>query len=155
MFSKTILALAAIATIGTAFVTSTSSADARPGFGGFRGGFKGNIGHARFTPDRPHRPHWHPRFPRPHWHVRWHRPWGYGVGIATAAVAAPAYAAAPTYAAPVAPRPCTCLTKEYTPDNLVVFKDLCTKEMAAAPIGGEQQQSMLPPQPGQGPAPQQ
>ena len=146
MFSKTILALAALATIGTAaLVTSTSSADARAGFrGGFHGGFKGNIGRvARFTPDRPNwnphkpnRPHWHPRVPRPHWHVRWHRSWGYGVGVATAAVAAPAYAAAPTYAAPAAPRPCTCLTKEYTPDNLVVFKDLCTKEMAAAPIGG-------------------
>ena len=170
MFSKTILALAALATIGTAaLVTSTSSADARPGFrGGFHGGFKGNIGRvARFThdrphrpnwtPDRPNRPHWHPRFPRPHWHARWHRSWGYGVGVATAAVAAPVYAAAPTYAAPAAPRPCTCLTKEYTPDNLVVFKDLCSKEMAAAPIGGgEQQQSMLPPQPGQPmPAPQQ
>ena len=170
MFSKTILALAAIATIGSAaLVTSTSSADARAGFrGGFHGGIKGNIGRvARFTHDRPHRPnwtpnrpnrpHWHPRFPRPHWHVRWNRSWGYGVGVATAAVAAPVYAAAPTYAAPAAPRPCTCLTKEYTPDNLVVFKDLCTKEMAAAPIGGgEQQQSMLPPQQGQPmPAPQQ
>jgi hypothetical protein len=166
MFSKTILALATIATIGTAALVTSTSADARPGFrGGFHGGFKGNIGRvARFTPDRPNwnphkpnRPHWHPRFPRPHWHVRWNRSWGYGVGVATAAVAAPVYAAAPTYAAPAAPRPCTCLTKEYTPDNLVVFKDLCTKEMAGAPIGGgEQQQSMLPPQPGQAaPAPQQ
>ena len=153
MFSKTILALAALATIGAALVTSTSSADAR-GFsrGGFKG-FKGGAAHARFTPDRPNRPnwnphrpnlpHWHPRRPHGHWHVRWQRPLIYGVGVATAAVAAP------VYAAPAAPRPCTCLTKEYTPDNLVVFKDLCTKEMAAAPIGGEQQQTMLAPQPGQ------
>ena len=63
MFSKTILALAALATIGTAaLVTSTSSADARAGFrGGFHGGFKGNIGRvARFTPDRPN---WNPHKP--------------------------------------------------------------------------------------------
>jgi hypothetical protein len=37
-------------------------------------------------------------------------------------------------------RPCNCLTKEYTPDNLVVFKDLCTKEVASAPIGNTQVQ---------------
>ena len=63
MFSKTILALAALATIGTAaLVTSTSSADARAGFrGGFHGGFKGNIGRvARFTPNRPN---WNPHKP--------------------------------------------------------------------------------------------
>lgn len=138
-----LLALAAVATIGTAFVTSTSLADARPGFGGFRGGFHGGFGRAaRFTPDRrPHRPHWHPRWPRPHWHARWHRPFVYGVG--TAAIAAPAYAAVgPRPAA--APGPCSCLSKEYTPDNLVVFKDRCTNEAAAAPIGGQQQSQAQP-----------
>jgi hypothetical protein len=29
---------------------------------------------------------------------------------------------------------CTCLTKDYTPEGNVVFKDLCTKEMASAPV---------------------
>jgi hypothetical protein len=147
MLSRTrILTLAAIASIGAAaLVTSVSSADARPGFGGFRGGFKGGFGGriARFTPGRlPHRPHWHPH--RPHWHVKWHRPFVYGV--ATAAVAAPAYAAvAPRPAAAPAPGPCTCLTKEYTQDQMVVFMDRCTKEMAAAPIGGPQQQGQAQP----------
>ena len=144
MFSKTrILTLAAIASIGAAaLITSVSSADARPGFGGFRGGFKGGFGGrvARFTPHRL--PHWHPR--RPHWHVKWHRPFVYGVGVATA-VAAPAYAVAPRPAAPT-PGPCTCLTKEYTQDRLVVFTDRCTKEMAAAPIGEPQQQGQAQPQ---------
>ena len=28
---------------------------------------------------------------------------------------------------------CTCLTKEYMDDGRVVFKDVCTKEMAVAP----------------------
>ncbi len=31
---------------------------------------------------------------------------------------------------------CTCLTKDYTPEGNVVFKDLCTKEMASAPVDG-------------------
>ncbi len=32
--------------------------------------------------------------------------------------------------------PCTCLTKTYTPDGLVVFADVCTKEAASAPVDG-------------------
>jgi len=147
MFKINTLMLAAIASAGATLVLSTASADARPGFGGFHGGsfhgggFRG--GFARFTPQRPH---FRPHFPhRPHVHVRWQRPWIYGVGAT--AVAAPDYAA-------VAPRPapCTCLSKEYTPDNLVVFKDRCTNEMAAAPIGGPQQQGQAQPQPEAGDA---
>jgi hypothetical protein len=41
------------------------------------------------------------------------------------------------YAVPlVSAGPCTCLTKDYTPEGIVVFKDLCTKEMASAPVEG-------------------
>jgi hypothetical protein len=32
--------------------------------------------------------------------------------------------------------PCTCLTKNYTPEGMVVFQDVCTKEMASAPVDG-------------------
>jgi len=42
-------------------------------------------------------------------------------------------------AAPVSaagPGPCTCLTKTYTQDGLVVFADVCTKEAASARVGG-------------------
>jgi hypothetical protein len=91
---------------------------------------------------RPHltlRPHWCHRFP---WRckvgVRWPRPWV--IPVATAGLVATSYAVAPAVAA--APRPCTCLTKEYTPDNLVVFKDLCTREVASAPAGNTQ--ALLP-----------
>lgn len=128
MLSKTgILALAAIASIGAAaLVTSTSSADAR-GAGVSRGGihFGGLRTSFRHAGIRFHRHH------RRHWHVRWHRPWLYGLG--TAAVAAPASAA-------VAAKPASgpCLSKEYTKENLVVFVDRCTRETAAAPIGGAQ-----------------
>jgi len=31
---------------------------------------------------------------------------------------------------------CTCLTKDYTQEGTVVFTDLCTKEMASAPVDG-------------------
>ena len=140
MFKTSMLMLAAVASVGVTL--ATSAAEARPGFqGGFRGGF--------------HRPHFRPHF-HPHRHVRWHRPWIYGVGAA--AVAAPAYAAVaprPAAAAPApppaaaAPGACTCLTKEYTQDKLVVFTDRCTKEMAAAPIGGPQQQAQPQPEPGE------
>jgi hypothetical protein len=97
------------------------------------------------------------RIPRPHWcrwtgrchiHVRWPRPVIYGVGAV-----ATSYAVAPAVAAPA--RPCTCLTKEYTPDNLVVFKDVCTKEVASAPIGNTQVQLQLPAQEQQPQAPAQ
>ena len=139
-----LLALVAVASIGTALVTSTTSADARPGMGGFRGGFHGagigrvggfrQVGGLHRFPRFHHRPHWHQ-----HRHyVRWHRPWIYGVG--TAALAAPAYAA--VAARPAAP--CTCLSKEYTQDNVVVFKDRCTNEVASAPMGGQQQSQSQP-----------
>ena len=40
-----------------------------------------------------------------------------------------------SYVAPVRiAGPCTCLTKEYTPEGVAVFKDLCTKEMASAAL---------------------
>lgn len=170
MFTKirnTILALAAIASLGAAtLVTTTSSADARGFGGGFsRGGgshmgggmhmgggrsFGGmrHVGGPRFVRHPGirhvgHRPHF-----RPDWcrfrgrcgiHVRWHRPIVYGAGVV-----ATTYAVAPAYAAPA--KSCTCLTKEYTPDNLVVFQDVCTKEVASAPIGNTQAQLPMPQQ---------
>jgi hypothetical protein len=165
----TALALAAIASIGAASFLSSSSAEAR-GFGGgvSRGGGGGahigmRVGGGRHVGGGIHRigvghrqvvtipPAWkrHPPHFRPNWcrlthrcgpHiVRWHRPWIYGVGAV-----ATTYAVTPAVA--VAPRPCTCLTKEYTPDNLVVFQDVCTKEVASAPIGNTQAQLPLPQQ---------
>jgi hypothetical protein len=168
------LAAAAVAALGAAtLITSTSSADARGFAGGGFGRGGGNMhtgvklgGGNRFRPGRitttfkpgrpgihiPNRPginikigrpgpHWRPNWCRWHRcgiHVRWYRPWGYGV--------ATTYAVAPT-TVEAAPAPtCTCLTKEYTPDNLVVFKDVCTKEVASAPIGNTAVQLPAPPQ---------
>ena len=47
----------------------------------------------------------------------------------------------------VVPGPCTCLTKDYTPEGMVVFQDLCTKEMASAPADGSPAQAQAEPQP--------
>jgi hypothetical protein len=165
-----VLALAAVAAVGLgAIVASTDSADARGFGGGFSRGSGAHIGGGRHIGHRPvlshrpsigHRPHLGHHRPhighrhihlrrhvhiRPHWchrwhfghrhrchiHVRWPRP------VIVGAVAATTYAVAPTV---TTARPCTCLTKEYTPDNLVVFKDLCTKEVASAPAGNTQVQ---------------
>ena len=167
-FRNTMLALAAIASLGIASLATTGSADAR-GFGGgiSRGGVGGHVGmrigggrqiggmhriggrvslgHRVRIGHRPFirfRPHWCHRFAwRCKVHVRWPRPIIYGTGLV-----ATSYALAPS-----TPRPCTCLTKEYTPDNLVVFKDLCTKEVASAPAGNTQVQLQLPQQQEQAP----
>ena len=160
MFTKirtTALALAAIASLGAAsLVMTTSSADARGFGGGFSRGGGGHVGmrmggggrhmggmgrigvrHVGFRHIGHRHPNWCRYSGRCHIHVRWHRPWIYGTGLV-----ATSYAVAPAVAA----RPCTCLTKEYTPDNLVVFKDVCTKEVASAPIGNTQAQLPMPQQ---------
>ena len=138
MFSKirnAALALAAIAALGTAtLVTSTTPADAmRGGMGSFRGASNHvamrssgmrmgnrnigtrNFGFRKIGHHEGHRHHhnWCRFHGRCHIHVRWNRPWLYGTGVvATSYAVAPAVAAAPR---------CTCLTKEYTQDGLVVF----------------------------------
>jgi hypothetical protein len=132
------LAFAAVATLATATLVTTDEASARPGFSRMGGPgiarihagprLIGRPNFARHVIHRPHfRPHWHHH--RCGWHrpcfVRWHRPYVYTAPVA----AVTTYAATPTY------NRCTCLTKEYTPDGLVVFKDVCTKEMATAPVG--------------------
>jgi hypothetical protein len=158
-------AVAAVAALGAAsLVTSTTSADARGfGGGGFHGGGMGGghamrmgggvrmghvgmrtvgirhvgIRHVGIRHIGIRHPNWCRFYGRCGIHVRWHRPWV--VPVATAGLVATSYAVAPAIATA---KPCTCLTKEYTPDNLVVFKDLCTKEVASAPAGNTQ--ALLP-----------
>jgi hypothetical protein len=45
------------------------------------------------------------------------------------------------------PGPCTCLSKEYTPEGAVLFKDRCTNEAAMnPPVPAPQQTGALDPQ---------
>lgn len=131
MFKKSsILALAGALTLGVAML-SPVSADAKSfhGGGGFHGGGKGHggghghgggikghgHGHGHHHHGHRHR-HFHP-----HWHVGYRRHYWVAPAV-TYAVARPAVAG-----------PCTCLSKEYTPEGVVVFKDRCTNEMAMNP----------------------
>jgi hypothetical protein len=146
------LALATAATIAAATLGS-STADARGFGGGFGGGHMGGgfagarMGNGGFahggrtlTPilgrgDNPRSPRWpgHPGHPgrwtfHPHGHLVFR--FGRWIMIDDVADAAPI--------APVAPvaGPCTCLTKTYRQDGLVVFADVCTKEAASARVDG-------------------
>jgi len=75
----------------------------------------------------PHHHHWW----WSHWRFGWERPYWIAPAVATGAVAAGTVA---SYAStPATTNPCSCLTKQYTPQGAVVFKDVCTNEMAMNP----------------------
>ena len=140
---STLLAVAASAALGLAMLAPTAASAHGGGHGGgghggggmhgggghgggfHGGGFHGGRGHIGFR-------HYHPR-----WHVRYHRPIWYGVR--------PVYTA---YSARVVTAgPCTCLSKEYTPEGAVLFKDRCTNEAAMnPPAPAPQQTGALEPQ---------
>ena len=137
---STLLAVAASAALGLAMLAPTSASAMRGGGGGHGGGGMhgggggmhgghgggGRIGHIGHIGHHHH---------HPHWHVRYHRPIWYGVRTV-------GYAGY-TVARPVA-GPCTCLSKEYTPDGRVLFKDLCTNEAAInPPVIAPQQSSSI------------
>ncbi len=110
-----ILGLAAAATLASAALVSGSANAAIQ---------HGNGGHLNMRPPMHRLPPPHFRGPRFHEHVRIHPIYERG------------YVRPVGYVAPVAEGTCTCLTKGYTPEGTVVFKDLCTKEMASAPVEG-------------------
>jgi hypothetical protein len=129
MSRKLILSLAAIATLAIAAIPSgqayAHSGGGHPGGGHPGGGHPGHPGH----PGHVGHDHWHHNFHFRYVHDRLYvRPVGYAVRS-------------------VDPGPCTCLTKNYTPEGMVVFQDLCTKEMASAPVDGSPAQAQAEPQP--------
>ena len=132
---STLLAVAASAALGLAMLAPVS-ASAKGGHGGGHGGgghgMHGGGHHGHGGGHHVHRRHHHP-----HWHVRWHRPIWYGVR--------PVYTAYSTRI--VSPGPCTCLSKEYTPEGAVLFRDRCTNEAAMnPPAPAPQQTGALEPQ---------
>ena len=105
MFLKsTALALTAVAALGTTMLTATTTSADAAGFHGHRGGHFRHHGHWR---------HRHIYYPRP-------------VIYAARPVV---YSAAPV----ISTNRCTCLTKEYTQEGAVLFKDICTNEAAINP----------------------
>jgi hypothetical protein len=173
MFRKPILALAAAASLG-ALAVSTTDASAFGHFGG------GGRGFARASFARVGTPHvafrqnfafrrigfpklYPPHPPHPHWAWWWwhhhHHHWIWGVPAIAGGVT---YATTPSYASAPATNTCNCLTKQYTQEGAVVFKDVCTNEMAMNPPAADtapqataslqptpMQQGYLQPQPAQ------
>ena len=119
--------------------------------GGMRGGIRGGAHRPGLGRGHVHRPnhhhrhahhhhrhhkHWHHHHCRHHHHHCYPRVW-YGTGVYAGYTSYTTPVAAAPVAAPVANR-CTCLTKEYTPEGAVVFKDICTDEVASNPPAGPQ-----------------
>ena len=147
MSRKIILTLAAAATISVAsFASSSSYARGISGGVHFGGGHVGgaHVGGARVATNARSTPvlnpgGGHPGLPgrpgfpgHPGWAFHGHGHWIFREGrwiIVDEVVADVAPDVAPL-------APCTCLTKTYTPDGLVVFTDTCTKETASAPVNG-------------------
>lgn len=135
---STMTALAAFAVLGLA-VSNASAMPKGPGFGP-KGPGMGNPGIIKpfpkpiGKPNLPVKPIFVPHWPQkhPHWHHVHYRPWYTPVVVGGAA-----YVASRPVAS--APGPCTCLSKEYTPEGAVLFKDRCTNETAMNPP--EQQNS--------------
>ena len=107
---KPIISFLAVAALATATLGSGAAQAGGGGGGGPHGGHGGHGGHEMHG-------HYH------HWHH-----WAHYDRIYVRPVS---YAGRTT-----TPGPCTCLTKNYTPDGKVVFADLCTKETASAPVDG-------------------
>lgn len=140
MFYKTtLMAIAATAALGAAMLTSVT-AQAGPGGPGIgkvgihKPGIVGQIKPIGVKPIKPIKPKWppiavKPKWPKPHVHVHVHRRVLYAAP-AVYAVSRPAVAG-----------PCTCLSKEYTQEGAVLFKDRCTNEMAMNPPAQAPQQT--------------
>jgi hypothetical protein len=137
---STLLAVAASAALGLAMLapTAASAKHGGGGGGGMHGGGHGGGHGGHFGGHGGHGGHFgHHHHHHPRWHVRYYRPIWYGVR--------PVYTAySPRI---VTPGPCTCLSKEYTPEGAVLFKDRCTNEAAMnPPVQAPQQTGQLEPQ---------
>jgi hypothetical protein len=131
MFRKTILALVAVA-LAAPFALSVS-ADAKPNG-------PQNINGPKFFP----KPYPHPKpFPKPYpkpWppqvYPKYPKPHIRPVIIVEQPVVQQVSRPVVRPVIVAAPPPKNCLTKEYTPEGMLTFKDLCTNEMASTPIPG-------------------
>jgi hypothetical protein len=139
-----LLAFAAIATLSLAAFAPTN-ASAKFGGGGHGGGHIGNHGGHGVHIGRGFNRGPNVQFRRPIRIVRWHHPhWRPRILVRPAFVNTYAVVRPVTTYAAVRPAICTCLTKEYLEDGTVMFKDVCTKEIAMNPPVTEQAQGPGP-----------
>lgn len=158
MYRKIILTCAAVvAAIGLAFATVPASAKSHHGNGSHHSSHKSSHKHGKHAHrhkhhhkhahhkwhHHKHHHHKHAHHHHKHWcwhHKHHHHCKKWWIDYETTYVT-PTY----TYSEPSTPsyvytKPapsCTCLTKEYAPDGTVIFKDVCTKEMATSEPGPE------------------
>jgi ABC-type Zn2+ transport system substrate-binding protein/surface adhesin len=111
--------------LGTALAVALAPVAASAKAGHHGGGHGGKGGHGKHAHHHHHKHHHHK-------HARWHRGKTIilGTGVATGVA---------TYAATTGS--CNCLTKSYLENGTVVFKDLCTQEMAMNPPAEKQAQN--------------
>ena len=146
---SSLIALAALATLGLSALTPTDASAFGWRGGGYHVGHFGHFGHFGYGYGwHPgggynfHRTYWGYRWWPHSWYPRWRffpRPVVVGGGVigggaayaAAAPTSAPAAGPAPQAAAP------QCLTKNYLPNGTVVFADMCTQEQAVGPTNGE------------------
>ena len=72
-----------------------------------------------------------------------------GLAVGDDAAAVSATVVAPTPAAQVTAAPCNCVQKEYTQDQQIVFRDICTNQVYAAQLLQPQQAQVQPQYPTQ------
>lgn len=89
-------------------------------------------------------------WPKPHWHPQYRPVIVVEQPVVRQVVQQPVVSNVARAVSQPAPRKADCLTKEYTQDGMVVFKDLCTKETASAALPGspaaQQTQQQVAPQ---------
>ncbi|MDO9412193.1 MAG: hypothetical protein Q7T81_06425 [Pseudolabrys sp.] len=150
MIRKILTALAAVAVLSSgALVTTSASAAPQKQF---NNKFINKLPPKTVHPHFPKQPPKFAHFPKQqgpkivHWHkppMVVHKP--VFVHVPVVRNVPVAYAAKPVRAVA---GPCTCLTKQYTPEGAVVFKDICTNEAAINPPPQPPQQTgMLQAQP--------
>jgi hypothetical protein len=127
---------AAVATIGVAITPVTASAKSS-GNGGSHQSQKhkpGKHAHHKHHHHKHHKHAHHHHHKHKHHKHRWHYYYKYYPvqEVETSYVSRPNYVVTPSTS-----QSCTCLTKEYTPDGSVLFRDVCTKEMAVNSVGSK------------------
>jgi hypothetical protein len=108
------------------------------GHNGQRHAHNGKGRHDHHARNHHHRHHWHP-----HHYARWNwGGYGYDGGYADEGYTVGySNSSSPSYASKPAAAPCTCLTKTYTDDGSVLFKDVCTQESAMSSQDDSQAQN--------------
>jgi hypothetical protein len=146
MFRKSKLVLVAL--IAAAPFALAASASAKPLIDpGFNKPIDPGFGNGPKYKPMPY-PHPYPKpWPKPQWHPQYRPVIVVEQPVVRQIVSQPVVNTVTRVVSQPAPRTTNCLTKEYSPDGIVTFKDLCTKETASAVLPGSpaalQQQQQL------------